>query len=915
MYNANILMKEYETALSKEFDKSFDRVLPVYLLPDPLLSKDKALEEIITKAQAVISEKNISNYLDEAYMLLGKANFYQDLHFSATEYFNYVSKAFDEQIKRKLNALNWKARSEIQLEKFSDAKLTIDSISSILPLIKRGKAETHATVAHFHILAQNYDLAIAELTLALKQKRSAADNDRWEYILAQLYNLEGNMAESLKYFNRVARSNAPFDLYFNANLNKINLQAKISGDTLYRHEKILALLKDDKNDGYQDQIYYKVAELFLQNNLSEAEKYLKQSINTSLTNNYQKGLSYLTLADLYFYQSADYLNAKLYYDSALVELPKNFPGLDLITKKVNNLTYLSERFSKVNFQDTLQMLASLDKAQWEPRIQQILGPEKVQAIAPVITENINSPSVGTLSGFYFNSPAAISAGFSEFRRRWGNRPLEDNWRQSSKQGSGISQSTNSSVIAGNTGVSSDQAASASRDAEIQRYISHIPDSPEKKQASDDIILNALYEIGTYYQQDLGDIKQATKIFEEILRRFPNNQLRDAIYFSLFRAYEDLDAAQAESYKNLVLSNFPNSNYAKAILDPNALAIEGQNALKVQELYNYVYNTFEEKAYPEVIITTDSVLQTYPNNNIEAQFDYLKAIAIGRTKPVDTLLQVFNQITLKHPQDSIITPLVKEHIEYINANMGQFRNREFALVDFDINDPRFLAQNTVSPLPSRTLPVIPTVKKTADIEAIETTKITGLEKATSTRTEKELTPPAKQENFRLGDTTYIDPVKQTTINTSPPALKTTIGELEKPQTGVVTDKSEAIVNDGTFSTAPSELYYYVIAVDDPDLTLSSSRFGLGQFNRSNYSVENLRHQLRELDEDQLIFVGNFADLASVRNYSARIGNQMSSIMKIPVNRYKTFIISKENFDKLTTRSRILQYITFFSTNIK
>src|SRR5690606_5218313 len=30
--------------------------------------------------------------------------------------------------------------------------------------------------------------------------------------------------------------------------------------------------------------------------------------------------------------------------------------------------------------------------------------------------------------FYFNNPDAMGMGMAEFKRRWGNRPLQDNWR-------------------------------------------------------------------------------------------------------------------------------------------------------------------------------------------------------------------------------------------------------------------------------------------------------------------------------------------------------------------------------------------------------------------------------------------------------------------------------------------------------
>ncbi|MGC4113071.1 MAG: hypothetical protein QM747_22175 [Nocardioides sp.] len=75
----------------------------------------------------------------------------------------------------------------------------------------------------------------------------------------------------------------------------------------------------------------------------------------------------------------------------------------------------------------------------------------------------------------------------------------------------------------------------------------------------------------------------------------------------------------------------------------------------------------------------------------------------------------------------------------------------------------------------------------------------------------------------------------------------------------TTKKDSILTaakvDALFTKNESNLYYYVIAVNDMSLSVSSSRFGVGQFNRGNYAGTGIKHQLLEMDEDQLIFVGN------------------------------------------------------------
>jgi phosphatidylserine decarboxylase len=270
-------------------------------------------------------------------------------------------------------------------------------------------------------------------------------------------------------------------------------------------------------------------------------------------------------------------------------------------------------------------------------------------------------------------------------------------------------------------------------------------------------------------------------------------------------------------------------------------------------YNVAFDAYAKKDYPGVVKQADDNITAFPNNDLAPQYAYLKAIAVGRTAKVDALLTEFNLITTLYPNDKIITPLVRDHLKYIEANLEEFKQRPLALVDFDPNEPRFVSQATPIAVPTKPLVTDNTTAKTG-----------------------EPTPVAK-------------PVEVKSADAAKPA--------------------------GIFSAAKSEEYYYVIDVADATLTLSSSRFGIGQFNRGNYPDNDLVHKLVELDNDQLIYITSFIDLEDVKIYEASITGQLKNIMKVPANLYKCFIISKENFEKLTDRSRINEYLEFLKDNYK
>ncbi|MEJ5994747.1 gliding motility protein [Pedobacter sp. Du54] len=876
IYNSNVLLTTYLENLSQTYKDNYEQILSIYIAPPSIdylsdgatTSENKELDDITLKAQTIVSEKNFSNYIDEAYMLLGKANFYKGNYYNAAEYFDYVERAYKKNKNVYLNALNWKARTYMQLQNDKMALRLLDSVAVTLDSVKRGKADPLATLAQMHINKHEYKKAIEFLEKAVKTSGDKQSRTRWPYILGQLYEYDKNYEASLKNYTRVEHSNAPFEMYFNARLSKIRVNDLINQQSSDRKKQLLKLIKDDKNLDYADQIYYEVAEDYYgDRDFKKAEEFYKLSVKESTINQNQKGLSYLKLADLYFKDKSDYVNAKLYYDSALNTLPKNYLNYEQILKKAQNLTYLSDRYQIINTQDTLQSIARLAAPDREKKIALMFEPK----LAPVTAEVKNTAKKelsATITNenrnntFYFSSLTAISRGFTDFKKRWGNRILENNWRQSVKSSSQLTQQNQLNANSGGNVTPANPSDAYTKDQtaiQIQAYTNLLPLTQEQFIQSNQKIIDAYLEIGAFYQQVLEDQQEAIKVYEILLTRFPKNNHLETIYYSLYLGYKAIDKTQSDYYKNLIISNYPSSSYAKTILDPSYSTKQSALDLAINKLYNEVFSLYEKKDFAAVIKSVNDANQRFPGNSLQIQYDYLKAIAIGRTENLDSLLAAFQKITIQFPNDSLITPLIKDHLTYINSNLNIFKNREIALLDFDETAPKFVAQKAnpvvISNQPPQPVPV------------------------------------------------QVPPV----ITATKPAQTPTI--VNQPPTPV----PNTIKTDGLFTTAESKTYYFVVNVGTTELSVSSSRFGIGQFNRGTYAGSNLKHQLIDLPEDQVIYIGNFEDVNQVRNYAEEIKPQLPKIMKVPATIYKSFFISKENFDKIKDRATLNRYLEFFKTN--
>ena len=885
IYNSNVILTDHQQELTENYVDNYDQILPVYLGPEADNSTAggslnlKPMDDIIKKAQAIILEKSYSNYLDDSYILLGKANFFNGNYFNAVEYFDYTTKTYKKNTNSYLEALNWKARSLMQLKRISEANQVLDTLEALMPDIKSKKrlAAPLATLAQMCIYLKNNAAAISYLKDAAKQATQSQDRIRWTYILAQLYESQKNYKQASLNYRKVERSNAPFEMYFNATLNQIKLKTFLGDVRSDNKDELLSLLKDDKNLDYNDQVYFQVAESHAaREEYEEAQKFYQLSIQKSTTNQYQKGLSYLRIADLNFKQFRDYLKAKSYYDSTVNTLPKSYPGYDLILKKNQNLRYLTNRFEIIALEDTLQYISRQPEASRTGLIDALANPV-IETAAPVnnnASPGFNYPGnyganptnkAQPQNSFYFSNPAAISIGFNDFKKKWGSRKLENNWRQSVRS----SAQETTQDIANNTSstpVNPDEAAPVIKDKAtlVKQYTDALPVTPDLLTQSNQKIIDAYYDIASFYLQELEDAKEAEEIYLILLKRFPANNHLAAIYYSLFLINKDSNQARSNEYKNKVLTDFPASLYAKTILDPSFSAKQSELETAVNKKYNEVFDQYEKKEFSSVIQRVNENTSA-GQNLLSPQFAYLKAIAIGRTSHVDSLIIALDTIITQFPDDRLITPLVKEHLTYINAHIEDFKKRQIALIDFDPNEPPFIEK-------TNTAPIVKTIQNQPSQHTVQANN------KPETKQEQKNAPPA--------------------VNVPDPS-KTTPAPVVKV--------------DGPFSTAKSAVYYYVVAVADASLILSSSRFGIGQFNRGNYSGSSLRHQLKEFDNDQLIYVGNFSNFEDAKTYSNGITAQLKQIMKVPVNVYTSFIISKENFDKLTSKNLLNKYIEFYKNN--
>jgi tetratricopeptide (TPR) repeat protein len=363
LYHANLILDDYESQQRDSYATNYQELLPTYISVDSLQSTATELDKVIEKAKTIIAEKSNTKYMADAYLLLAKANFLKGNYFLSQAYYEYVVQAFPENLNAQVYGLDGQARSLLQLGNYKLAKTILNKLSFSLVSVKKGKAEPLATLAQANIITHDFTAAISYLEASLKEGGKKHDQLRRTYILGQLEEQQKNYPKALYYYLKVQKSNAPFDLYFNSILNQVKISAHQT-QGIDKKQAILALIKEDKNTAYADQLYYELAQTHAEElNFNQALGTFQLALNINTTNNYQKGLIYQQMALINAKHFKKYTQARVYYDNSLKAFPKSYAGYEQVALQHKNMQYLSSRYEIIALQDSLQRVASLPEAE------------------------------------------------------------------------------------------------------------------------------------------------------------------------------------------------------------------------------------------------------------------------------------------------------------------------------------------------------------------------------------------------------------------------------------------------------------------------------------------------------------------------------------------------------------------------
>ena len=667
-FYAKELSLEIEKLILKSLDDDPNQILRLYPKLDTNLAKSyrKDTEEIVKMASISIQRHPNSRWVDDDYLLVGLARLYDCDFQNAIQTFKFVNtKSHDINLRHK--ALVYLIRTFTEQGEYEKAEEAFQFLEKE-KLNKDNAKNLYLEKAYYYQVRVDYDNMVRNLTAADSLLSHIDRKGRIYFIIGQVYQKLGFSSEAYNYYRKCLSTNPDYEIDFYARLNLAQVarldNSKNVRVVLKQFEKLLA---DTKNQEFKDKIYFELGEFERKqgNVLIAIEKY-KLSAHSGKNKRIQDN-AFLRIGQLYFDSLKRFSLAKSYYDTAIISLPKEFDDYDAIKKRHDVLGEFVKYTETIQWQDSLLLMASMDSSILRSKIDSSFsakekkesGKKKKRKKSDGNGNNQNSTFFQTEStstnDWYFGNVSAVSSGQSEFQRIWGNIPLEDNWRRSSRttaaltetlQANGNTSDVNTATIA----ETNSQKVNAAEAAVIHIF-SLLPKTEKQKKEANTKIEEAYFKLGDLYYFQLIEKENAEVSYEKLLSRFPQSPYKPEVFYKLYLIHKENGDSHADVIAQTLKDEFPNSTFAKILLNPNYLRETSVAQEKQKIIYKGAYVEFQRNnlrgAQDKIKLARD-----IGETSFTPQLDLLQILITGKTEDVTRYQYELGEFIKKYPDATV-----------------------------------------------------------------------------------------------------------------------------------------------------------------------------------------------------------------------------------------------------------------------
>jgi tetratricopeptide (TPR) repeat protein len=725
LYNGGIGLDKGLKSVKANDQDNFWEILPIEKMQidenfsEEGKTKNADFELAETKATKAIQKHSMNiggreknTQMDEAYLMLGKARYYDQRFIPALEAFNYILYKYPNS-SNIYTAKIWREKTNMRLE--NDA-IVIKNIKLLLrntDLKKQTFSDANALLAEAFLNLEEKDSAVTRLKIAEKFSGINEDKARYRFILGQLYQ-EAEKKDSATYFyDGVIDMNRKADRKYmmQAYAKKAQMYDYENGnDTLFL-KTYNKLVKDRENRPYYDVLFYEMGVFYDKRKEREnALKFYNKSLGRKSKDSYLVASTYRNIGNMYF-KDTDYTMAAKYYDSTLTKLnpktrefvfiEKNRKNLDDVIKyegiakrndsiiKVKGLpdperkTYFENYITELKKKDEAKRILEEKEKERLANIEQNTnsnsGPVAVnpqlQGNNPPMNPpgNFNPPTANDVaSAFYFYNPSTVAYGKLQFKKMWGNRPLKGNWRLSS------ARSNEDSALTDSINMKQDSINALKDSIVIEKYTTAFYEKqlPTTQSAMDSIGKErnfAYYQLGLIYKEKFKEYDLASGKFEQLLRNNPEEKWILPSKYNLYKIYQITNPSKAEAVKADISSTYPNSRYAQIINNTNP---ENGSNLSPNEEYQKWYKLYKEEQFDVVLENIDNLINQYSGEDIISKYEFLKVNTLAKVNGLDAYKKGLEGVADNYPNSEE----GKKAREILEKEIPGLDKMEFTTVD-------------------------------------------------------------------------------------------------------------------------------------------------------------------------------------------------------------------------------------------
>ncbi|RME98173.1 MAG: hypothetical protein D6772_09395, partial [Bacteroidetes bacterium] len=380
-----------------------------------------------------------------------------------------------------------------------------------------------------------------------------------------------------------------------------------------------------------------------------------------------------------------------YFDSTLNVMKKTDQRYLPTERLRDNLSDIAQNLETIKLQDSLLRIAALSPEEQADLAKKLFeeaqkpaastptagsnkfgGPTRA-AIAgpgslPRTTAGTGTGALRTKSEFWAYDDRTLKRGIREFSRRWGDRPLTDNWRLSSKLEDNTDRSTEEEK-------EENFDPNLLTDKQIEDILSDVPKEPNDFRVAELEIKQAMFNLGRLYRDRLENSEKSIEILEELNERFPGNLYELDSWYYLYLAHLDLGhTAEAQMYKDKIMQKYPTTKYGQILTNPNYVQEFMDEEQQLDRDYQLAYKLFEAKSFAQALKTAETnVTKLVGKHPLKSRYALLMAMCKGNVEGKDAYIRELNKVVATFPNTAEATR-AKEILRLLGAGGASLPGR-------------------------------------------------------------------------------------------------------------------------------------------------------------------------------------------------------------------------------------------------